>query len=241
MGYRNYRYFFSFLFWVTLAVLYVACISGSKVFSAGSILFPGPGKPSLFHSLLGGKQRNIYSILYDMLSDSGEHRDSTVRRTPRSPRSTKRLRAHPKDADTVPADAVHVPDTVETLEHRHLGVTSDNTVADTPDYIDFKAMSTQPLKTEHSTPASESSRVLTNVMVTQASLPVVAQEFNEDHHAGRTSLHQQPDHAQWRQGSLLSWIAPDEVLVFLAFMTSLGVSFGTGMLLFLHVFLRKCC
>jgi hypothetical protein len=40
VGYRNYRYFVCFLIWVTITTSYVAAICAPKVFSGGSVLFP---------------------------------------------------------------------------------------------------------------------------------------------------------------------------------------------------------
>jgi hypothetical protein len=40
VGYRNYRYFVCFLIWVTITTTYVAAICAPKVFSGGSVLFP---------------------------------------------------------------------------------------------------------------------------------------------------------------------------------------------------------
>lgn len=226
----------SFLFWVTLAVLYVACISGSKVFSSGSILFPGPGQPSLFHALWGGKQRNIYSILYDLLADSEGHNTSNKSRT--HSRRPKRLRAHPDAADVLPPAAA--PDTVDALEHRRAAANADSNSArpDAPAYVDFKSLpAVTTVRHEQASPGPDQ-RVLSDEVDASFAEVRAEQEFTEDHRADHHSTHL-ADREHWRRGSVLSWIAPDDILIFMAFMLSLGVSFGTGMLLMLHVFLRK--
>lgn len=226
----------SFLFWVTLAVLYVACISGSKVFSSGSILFPGPGQPSLLHALWGGKQRNIYSILYDLLADSEGHQNNKNRK---HNRNSKRLRAHPDSALTLPP--VAAPDTLDALEHRRMA-DSDAPDALAPagaaSYVDFKTLPAVVTMQHDRAPVGGAQRYLSSEVDASFAEVRAEQEFVEGHRAGHHSTHL-VDRKHWRSGSVLSWIAPDDILIFMAFMMSLGVSFGTGMLLMLHMYLRK--
>lgn len=70
VGYRNYRYFYGFLFWATAGTLYVSVLSGYKTVSTGLLgTSTGSGnKPSVVHRLFGSKENNIYVTLYDALA-----------------------------------------------------------------------------------------------------------------------------------------------------------------------------
>lgn len=223
-------------------MLYVACISGSKVFSSGSIIFPGPGKPSLFHAVWGGKQRNIYSIIYDLLADpenrparSKIHNSSMNRKN-----RTKRLRTHTEDAEKVPI--MIVPDTVQSLEERRLqNLEANNNSQIAPAlYVDLKV---PPMIADEAKLANQ--RMLVSEPHADATVPAAEASMlssEKNNHQQQHTRHHSlfpPDHDPWHHGSVLSWIAPDDILIFLAFMSSIGVSFGTGMLLLLHIYLRK--
>lgn len=72
VGYRNYRYFYGFLFWATVGTLYVSVLSGYMIITPGSLLFPVEGGPSIVTRLFGTREHNVYAVLYDTLSGISE-------------------------------------------------------------------------------------------------------------------------------------------------------------------------
>ena len=74
MGYRNYRYFYGFLFWVTIGTMYVSVLSGYQTIAGGLLVNSTTGKPGIVHRLFGSKDNNIYITLYDTLAGTYDMR-----------------------------------------------------------------------------------------------------------------------------------------------------------------------
>jgi len=99
VGYRNYRYFYGFLFWATVGTMYVSALSGYMIISPGSLLFPAAGSPSVVTRLFGTREHNVYAILYDTLAGIPEKKEQL-----RLKRVKKGLRGGER-ADFVPSDS----------------------------------------------------------------------------------------------------------------------------------------
>jgi NTP pyrophosphatase (non-canonical NTP hydrolase) len=252
VGYRNYRYFVSFLFWTTAATAYVSFLSGILLFRRGSILFPTNGRPFtsvLSEAVAGTLQNNIYRDFYELLTS--EEAD----------RRLHKQKAHNKLLHTLE----EVAEVMEEKGGERRRLTADGAwrsvpISDTVDYID--------LQQQRRLDASEPPGTLQHFGdILKADTIGVLTELNRrprrtphdrlhrerrdagllaegSPHLARSEGFKRPHRVVDGPGSIsmigaLLWLAPQEMLVFIAFVLSFGVCVGTGSLLSFHLYLSK--
>jgi hypothetical protein len=212
VGYRNYRYFVSFLFWATVATVYVSTLSFSQIMRTGSLLFPESGTPvhlQLYNRFIawGGErdQRNIYMVLYDTLSgkELDDDRKTNVRIAKKARLRKQREASAAVVQDTLPVVALDL--TKQPQEHRHL-LESEYIVID------------------------RHQRMLGGEEADVAVFP----DAREATLKGSDKFRSVGIDSFFSMATMSVFMLPADMLMFMAFMLSTGVWIGTGALLALH-------
>lgn len=187
--------------------MYVSAMSGYTIIKPGSALNPDGGKTDVVTRLFGSKHKNIYTIIYDVLSGD-EIREVNKK---------KNLRGHGLHGSH--ADAIEA---AEANPSRQLSEFSNPTHSKTEPLI---------IPAEYIT--------LSQKMVGGA---VQGRQLaNEDAPSYVKAAIDGPRNIVdiIKAAPVLDWLAPEEMLLFVAFMLATGVWIGTGTLLMLHTFLGE--
>mmetsp|Transcript_28472 Transcript_28472/g.47830 ORF Transcript_28472/g.47830 Transcript_28472/m.47830 type:complete len:612 (+) Transcript_28472:41-1876(+) len=242
VGHRNYRYFVSFLFWVTLGTVYLSSISFGELMKPGSIFFPVEGgrataSQKFIHTLNpfprnAKDTRNIYQVLYDELT-----KNSKFDRHKHKHKHKHKI--HDKQQHlTIPASAAETPD-----QPHYVRMSSRN-----------KFRKLQQLRgRDDVTITSAANSNISTTKGTETQLESMKknqqnsrQEENDPEKEKTLSKFERylPQHgttsigrAGRQQQSVLAWLLPDEFSVLIAFALATGVWIGTGFLLALHTIL----
>jgi hypothetical protein len=229
VGYRNYRYFVSFLFWATLATMYVSGISGALLIRKGSLLFPANGRSPtqiLTETFFGGTDNNIYATLYDVLAGSNKTKHTRKREHNHHQRSRDALQ------ETQRLSKLHASDMEEPATVGSVEPASEKRRALEEEYIKIPPAA----RDEHDAPSADvhtaedaaAGAAHSTDLRGRRGIPVPSHRKHKSNVSGPLSA----------LGILGIFGTPD-LLVFIAFMLSCGVWVGTGSLLCFHIFLSK--
>lgn len=222
--------------------MYVSALAGYKVVQPG-IFFQGAGKPGVTGLIFGTREKNIYSVIYDVLS--GEQKRPAHKRL----RSWKGKVHHGSHAD--PAE--NGPPAGEKNNGDH-----ENGDAQLP------ARRLEDVKEEEDGPTHSTTTTTTSTTpehyiasLEYVKLPAPLPTPPESGESGESGVarYLADEPQQPKQPSILggpgdmfrsipasSWLEvflPEEMMLFVAFMLATGVWIGTGTLLMLHTFLGK--
>ena len=205
--------------------------------SPGSLLFPfeGPSAAERFYRTFitpggQGDNRNIYMLLYDTLSKEPEAR---LDQREQHLRINKNKHNNPLNVQNVGSVTENQPDNItkETrllnTEHNSNELLSQKQQEDNPTHS--RRMDTSSTATEQTNLTGNANAVDSQIVQSEH---VIMGHAHEHHHSQQHQQH-------YRRQSYLSWLAPDDVLIFMDFMMSIGVCIGTGSLLCFHCFLCK--
>lgn len=263
VGHRNYRYFVSFLFWATVATGYVSVLSGVLLCQKGSLLFPANGQSittALSRAIIGSLQNNVYTNIYDMLTNEDsekirrnrkKHKDGAwaLREHTEEEASTQhndRRTTAVDDGSAEQSDSLHHLGAAEYIDLHQLSATrrleSSLTVEDTlrlpesfrkPRHTPHDRLHVQ--RRHHNPPLED-----VDPSDPTADAPILAADTDMRPPTRPQKVVMDGSHAMSISviGPLL-WVAPKEMLVFIAFMLSFGVCLGTGSLLSFHIYLSK--
>ena len=254
------------MFWVTVATAYVSIISGVSLFQRGSMLFPDDGRTpfqAAVNVFFGTSEQNIYLQLYELLSNSDINKNKHVmRRGKRGHRhgvkeTSGGLAPHLVNDPTHTNIGTNTDADVDANASRH-GVRqllgdryikladlnhSDGTGSSViSDEINHMYITFPPPRLE---PCIEAEGKQTRKGNTRKLKEEGKEEEDVSHLNSALKTHKlHKMNVIDGPGSIsiintLLWMAPHNLLVFIAFMLAIGVCIGAGSLLCFHIFLSE--